>query len=192
MALEGQLVRLREERPEDMLPLAQLRNDLETQAWSKTLPPDYTERMYQKRFDERSFSFDRSDARFIIEEKQTGELAGTILYSGLEPRFAANVGIMVAKKFWGTGIASDAQDVLLKFLFLELGLRVVRLFTHSGNQRAVRLAEKAGFKVSVRVRQGIYKNGELYDNLRMDLLREEYFALHPELVDHLPPLVQVE
>ena len=107
MALEGQLVRLREERPEDMLPLVQLRNDLETQAWSKTLPPDYTERMYQKRFDERSFSFDRSDARFIIEEKQTGELAGTILYSGLESRFAAIVGIMVAKKFWGTGIAAS-------------------------------------------------------------------------------------
>jgi RimJ/RimL family protein N-acetyltransferase len=190
MSLEGKLVRLREEHPEDMLPLVQLRNDLETQAWSKTLPPDYTERMYQKRFDERSFSFERSDGRFIIEDKQTGEFAGTILYSSLEPRFSAIIGVMVAKKFWGTGIASDAQDVLLKFLFLELGLRVVRLFTHSGNPRAIRLANKAGFQVSVRIRQAIYKNGELYDNLSMDLLREEYFALHPELVDNLLPLTQ--
>lgn len=192
MALEGQLVRLREERPEDMLPLVQLRNDLETQAWSKTLPPDYTERMYQKRFDERTFSFDRSDGRFIIEEKQSGEFAGTVLYSGLEPRFSTSIGIMVAKKFWGTGIAADAQEVLLKFLFLELGLRVVRLFTHSGNPRAVRLAARGGFQVSMRIRQGIYKNGQLYDNLGMDLLREEYFARHPELVDNLPPLSMAE
>jgi hypothetical protein len=53
-------------------------------------------------------------------------------------------------------------------------------------ERAVRLAEKVGFKVSSR--QAIYKDGELYDNLMMDLLREEYFALHPELKDHLPGL----
>lgn len=192
MALEGQLVLLREERPEDMLPLVQLRNDLETQAWSKTLPPDYTEGMYQKRLGERTFSFDRTDGRFIIEDKQSGEFAGTILYSGLEPRFSATVGIMVTKKFWGTGVASDAQEVLLMFLFLELGLRVVRLFTHSGNPRAVRLAARGGFNVSIRIRQGIYKNGQLYDNLGMDLLREEYFALHPDLVDNLPSLSQAE
>jgi hypothetical protein len=28
-------------------------------------------------------------------------------------------------------------------------------------------------------------HGELHDNLMMDLLREEYFARHPELVDGL-------
>ena len=45
MPLEGKLVILREERPEDMKFLVVLRNDLETQAWSKFLPPDYTEAM---------------------------------------------------------------------------------------------------------------------------------------------------
>ena len=188
MGLEGKLVILREERPEDMKLLVELRNDLETQAWSKTLPPDYTEHMYLKRFQERTFSFDRSDGRFIIEDKASGIFAGTVSYTGLESRFATTIGIMVAKPLWGSGIAADAQETLLKFLFTELGLRVVRLWTHSGNPRAVRLAEKAGFRVSARIRQAVYKNSELYDNLVMDLLREEYFALHPELVDTLPPL----
>jgi RimJ/RimL family protein N-acetyltransferase len=73
-------------------------------------------------------------------------------------------------------------------LFIELGLRVVRLYTHSGNPRAVRRAEKAGFRVSVRQRQAIFKNGELYDELMMDLLREEYFTGHPDLIDNLPEL----
>lgn len=188
MPLEGQRVILREERPEDIKALVAMRNDLDTQAWSKTLPPDYTERMYLKRFDERAFSFDRSDGRFIIEDKQSGEFAGTISYADLEPRLSAVIGFMVPKHFWGKGVAADAQEVLLKFLFQELGLRVVRLWTHSGNPRAVGLAKKGGFKVSVRVRQAIFKGGELYDNLVMDLLREEYFELHPELEDHLPPL----
>jgi len=189
MSLEGEIVILREEHLEDMPFLVGLRNDLETQAWSKTLPPDYTEAMYQKRFESHEFSFERSDGRFIIVHKESEELAGTISYSGLRSRWSVMFGIMVAKKFWGGGVAYDAQEVLLKFLFQELGLRVVRLFTHSGNPRAVRLAEKSGFRVSMRQRQSIFKNGELYDNLMMDLLREEYYARHAKLVDRLPPLI---
>jgi RimJ/RimL family protein N-acetyltransferase len=188
MALEGKLTILREEREEDILPLAALRNDLETQAWSKTLPPDYTEAMYRKRYQDREFSYNRDDGRFIIVSKETGEFAGTISYTGLQPRWSAVIGIMIQKKFWGSGFAYDAQEVLLEFSFQDLGLRVVRLFTHSGNERAVRLAEKSGFRVSSRQRQSIFKDGELYDNLIMDLLRTEYFALHPDLVDNLPPL----
>lgn len=188
MGLEGDLVLLREERPEDLALLVQMRNNLDTQAWSKTLPPDYTERMYQKRFEGREFSYDRSDGRFIIEHKATGEFAGTISYTDLESRWSATIGIVVTKKFWGKGVAFDAQETLLRFLYLELGLRVVRLWTHSGNPQAVKLAEKSGFRVSMRQRQAIYKNGRLYDNLSMDLLRDEYFSRHPELVDHLPSL----
>jgi len=41
----------------------------------------------------------------------------------------------------------------------------------------------------MRERQAIFKNGQLFDNLMMDLLREEYYAHHPEMVDHLPALV---
>jgi RimJ/RimL family protein N-acetyltransferase len=185
MPLEGEAVILREERAEDMKLLVALRNDLDTQAWSTTLPPDYTERMYMKRFEKREFSYSPEEGRFIIELKEGSDFAGTISYTGLEPRWSATIGIMVPKRFWGTGVALDASEVLLEFLYLELGLRVVRLYTHSGNPRAVKLAEKSGFRVSVRQREAIFKNGELYDNLVLDILREEYFARHPELEDNL-------
>jgi RimJ/RimL family protein N-acetyltransferase len=188
MPLEGKLVTLREERREDQGLLAELRNDMDTQAWNKSLPPDYTELMHVKRFEAREFSYDRTDARFTIVAKETGERVGHIGYRGLEPRFAVDIGLAISKQFWGTGFAFDAQEVLLQFLFQELGVRVVRLWTHSGNPRAVPLAQKSGFQVSAQMRQTIFKNGELYDNLIADLLREEYFALHPELTDNLPPI----
>jgi RimJ/RimL family protein N-acetyltransferase len=187
MPLEGRLVILREQRAEDQRFLVDLRNDMETQAWSKALPPDYTEEMYQKRFQAREFSYDRDEGRFTIVHKESGELAGYIGYSDLEPRFSATIGIVIAKPFWGTGVAFDAQEVLLRFLFLELGVRVARLWTHSGNAHAVRLAERSGFRISGRVREAVFKGGKLYDNLIVDLLREEYFALHPDLTDNLPP-----
>ena len=55
------------------------------------------------------------------------------------------------------------------------------------NAYTAMLAEKSGFKVSMRQREAIFKNGELYDNLVMDMLREEYFVRHPDLEDKLPP-----
>jgi RimJ/RimL family protein N-acetyltransferase len=188
MPLEGELVILREEKSQDMPLLTALRNDLKTQAWSKTLPPDYTENMYIKRFQDREFSYDPQDGRFIIISRVSGEFAGTISYTGLEPRWSATIGMMLDVKFWGSGFALDAQEILLKFLFNELGLRVIRLYTHSGNPRAVGLAQKSGFIVSARQRQAIFKDGQVFDNIVMDLLREEYYSRHPQLVDSLPAL----
>jgi RimJ/RimL family protein N-acetyltransferase len=188
MPLEGERLLLREERPADIPFEAGLRNDLETQAWPKALPPDYTEAMYRKRFEGREFSMDRREARFIIELKETHEQVGYISYYDLEPRFSVTYGLAVLKKFWGTGLAAEAQAVLLKFLFVELGMRVVRLWTTSGNPAMIRLAEKGGFKLSGRVRQSAFRSGELYDGITMDILREEYFTRHPELADNLPSL----
>jgi len=186
MALEGNLVVLRQERKEDQALFVELRNDLQTQGWNVALPPSYTEEMYLKRFDAMEFSYERETARFSVEEKSTGTLAGYITYSNLDPRIGATIGIAIAKPFWGTGVAYDAQEVLLRFLFLELGLRVVHLWSHSGNPRALALAEKSGFSITGRIREGMYKNGKLLDTVVMSLLREAYFALHPEFEDLLP------
>ncbi|MHA2365976.1 MAG: GNAT family N-acetyltransferase [Candidatus Hodarchaeales archaeon] len=186
MPIEGEKIILREEKLSDLELLLELRNDLDTQAWSKSLPPDFTEPMVRKRFEEREFSFDRTDGKFIIEERETNAPVGYISYTGVEPRFSASIGITISKKFWGGGYAYESQELLLKFLFQELGLRVVRLWTHSGNPRAVKLAERSGFKLSGKTRESIFKDGKLLDNLMMDILREEYYSLHPELKDTLP------
>ncbi len=188
MALQGTNVILREQKPEDMQFLVDLRNNLETQAWSKTLPPDYTERMFLTQFEQRQFSYVRDDGRFLIENKASGEKIGYISFTGLELRWDVTIGIMIAKKFWGSGVAVEALEILLLFLFEELGVRVVRLWTHTGNLRAIGSAEKLGFKLSYRQRESIFKGGKLYDNVSMDLLRKEYYALHAELEDNLPPL----
>jgi len=183
--IEGTLVRLREEREGDAELLAALRNDLDTQAWSKTLPPDYTVPMLRKRYEQREFNYDPLEGRFIVEERSTGNAIGHIGYNGLHRRHSVGIGIMFSKSAWGKGYAEEANELLVAFLFVELGVQVVHLWTHSGNPRAIGLAEKVGFKVAARMRNAIYKNGKLLDNVVMDQLREEFFARHPELTDEL-------
>jgi len=188
MPLDGKKVRLREVRESDLPLLLALRNDLETQGWSQTLPPDYTMVTYQKQYDEATFSTKRRRARFTIETLDTGEVAGNITYYSYQPRHSVTFGIAIAKQFWSAGLAYDAQETLLHFLFEELGVRVVRLWTTGSNEKAIRLAKRSGFKIAFRLREAIIRRGKLTDNVSMDMLREEYYALHPELEDHLPPL----
>jgi len=188
MGLEGKLVYLREEMEEDIEKQKDLRNDLSTQGWNKALPPDYTLSMYKERFEKRKFSFDRTDGRFTVISKDTDEYVGHISYSDYEDRFSAAIGVVIDKSFWGKGMAYDAQEVLLKFLFLELGVQVVRIWTESGKEHAVDLAKRSGFKISGKLRNTIYKGGTIKSTLIIDLLREEYFALHPEFEDKLPSI----
>lgn len=193
MGLEGERIRLREERPDDVKFLTELRNDLDTQAWPKALPPDFTPDMLRKRYEAREFSVDPDEGRFVIEERETGIPVGFVGYSSLERRHAANLGVMVAKRFWGTGYAQEANELLLRFMFHELGLRVVRLWTHTANPRAIALAERLGFRVAVRMRDAVIRNGRLADTVGMDLLREEFYDQREDLTDRVPdPFIRPE
>lgn len=185
MALEGELVRLREIRESDLEMFARLRNDLATQAWSRTLPPDYTVEMVRRRYWDRDFSYRRDHGLFVVEMLDTGEVVGMVSYSEVIDRMEAAWGLAIDRRYWGTGAGLDAGDTLLRFLFEELGLRVVRLYTQTENERAVAAFRKLGFREAVRVPNAIFKAGRHADNLEMDLLREEWYDLHSELDDRL-------
>jgi RimJ/RimL family protein N-acetyltransferase len=185
MPLTGERVTLRELRRPDFPMLVELRNDLDTQAWSRTLPPDYTLEMIEKRYGGGEFEFRRDSAMFMIETVEDAETVGFVAYNGLVDRMEATLGVAVLRSHWGSGVTMEACQLLLRFLFEELGLKVVRLWTQSGNGRAVGSAEKLGFAVAARHRQAIFKGGEYHDNIAMDLLRQEWYAHHPELVDEL-------
>ena len=77
--------------------------------------------------------------------------------------------------------------MLLEFLFEERGIQVIRLWTQAGGERGVAAAEKLGFKISARFREGSIIGGKLVDGIYMDMLREEYYKSR-EKKDNLPPV----
>ena len=189
--IEGRLCRLREIRETDLQMLADLRNDLVTQAWSRTLPTDYTVEMMRRRYWDRDFSYNPDSAIFMIEVREDGGAAGFVTYSVDGDRRSATVGVVVAKDWFGGGVAIEAVDLMLWLLFHQMGFATVQLWTHSGNPRAVGAAEKLGFREGVRFREGVFKDGRVYDNLMMDQLREEWYERHPNPPDLIEPGVGI-
>jgi len=185
VAIDGDRIRLRAVAESDLDLLAGLRNDLATQAWSRSLPPDFTTEMVRRRYWDRDFAYRRTDGLFIIEEVASGQGVGFIGYSEARDRHDAVLGLALGQAFWSKGYGREACDLLLWFAFHRLGLRVMRMYTESSNTAMLALAQRLGFKTAVRHRRSIFRDGDYSDNLILDLLREEWYSAHPEFEDHL-------
>lgn len=171
--MTGKLVRLRPMRESDYAFFASLRNDLRTQAWSQRLPPCRTPEVQKEAFEK---EIRKPNAAEFSIETLDGMLVGYIGFHEGPPRLAATFGLSVAVEHWGKGYSHEAQELVLEYLFEERGLQVVRLHTTSWNQRGIAAARKLGFKECVHMRENIILDGKVYDNVIMDMLREEYFA----------------
>lgn len=171
-SLSGSLVSLRPPRDDDSGFLASLRNDLRTQAWNQRLPPCVMPKRIEERLNE---GLKRPHTALLIIETKEGENVGFVNYDEGPPRLSATVGISIGTDYWGKGHAMEAMELLLRFLFEERGLLVVRAWTQSGNKRAVKMSEKLGFRKSARMRESAILEGKVHDTLQMDILREEYY-----------------
>ena len=171
--LQGKLVRLRAVKEADYEYFAGLKNNLHTQAWNHRLPLNFTAEKMKKRFQEAN---DKPHSAILSIEKLNDTLIGNINYHEDVPRFDASFGLVIGREHWGQGLGEEAQELILEFLFVERGIRVVRLWTQTGFPWAQKAAEKLGFKVMVRFRENTIIDGKICDSLYMDLLREEYFA----------------
>jgi RimJ/RimL family protein N-acetyltransferase len=89
----------------------------------------------------------------------------------------AAFGIVIGEKdLWGQGYGTEALLAICDFGFGQLRLERIELDVYTGNDRARRSYEKAGFKVEGTLRHGHFADGEFVDVTRMSLLRDEWKA----------------
>ena len=115
---------------------------------------------------------------FSIYTKDTGCHIGKCDYRDINWIVrSATIGIMIGERdHWGTGHGKDAIKVLLNYLFNTLNLNRVQIDTWSGNQRAIRFFENAGFVKEGEFREGEYIDGRFYNTIIMSILKNDYIA----------------
>lgn len=120
----------------------------------------------------------RTEATFTVEDLVDGRPIGTADYRDVDP-FAgqATVGIIIGEpSHWGGGYGSEALRLLLKHLFGACRIRRVERDTWSGNERAIRAAQSAGFVEEARRRSAARVGDQWYDSVVYGLLYEEWVA----------------
>jgi RimJ/RimL family protein N-acetyltransferase len=175
MMYEGQKVRLREYRKEDIPLRLSYINDPEI---GGTLTPDIpypmTQHEEEKWFE--SITAVSDTYKFAIETLEGNKFIGGCSINGVDwKNRVATIGIFIgSKEYQGKGCGSDAIRVLIDFIFLQMNINKIRLTVYSYNESAIRCYKKCGFQIEGILRQEIYRDGKYYDKISMGLLKEEY------------------
>ncbi len=125
----------------------------------------------------RSLYSNQKDVVFAVVPTNVEKLVGT---TGLHQidwvNRAAEFGIAITdKKYWNTGLGTEATKLTLKYAFEYLNLNRVSLRVYEYNKRAIHVYEKCGFVHEGRLRKARYLNGQYHDVLVMSILSDEYF-----------------
>ena len=184
--LQGERVRLRAARREDLVLLCQFNNDVEVELGSGGDPPypQSLERL-QADFDSNLGDGRRNGMSWVVEADVDDGAEGKVighcaLFNVDDVAHTAELGIVIGDKaYWGRGYGSDAVNVLLDYAFRLRNLRKVYLNVNGNNPRAMRAYAKCGFVEEGRWRKHVWSNGEYVDLVCMGILREEYKKSEP-------------
>ncbi|WP_078382237.1 GNAT family N-acetyltransferase [Sutcliffiella halmapala] len=116
--------------------------------------------------------------RLIVVE---GKIIGTVTYYWEhQPSNWMEVGIIIyLPEYWSGGYGTEAIKLWVDYLFENYpNIPRIGYTTWSGNRRMIQVGKKLGMQEEARIRKARTYNGELYDSVKMGVLREEWEALY--------------
>jgi RimJ/RimL family protein N-acetyltransferase len=99
-----------------------------------------------------------------VEDKQTGQLVGSVGAFFREQSTVMEMGWNTYRAFWGKGIANEAAAAVLNYAFEVRREPKVRALITSGNESSRRVAERLGMTYEMET--------ELYGKVISSYLRE--------------------
>jgi len=103
-----------------------------------------------------------------VDGKPAGSVSLWLRDGSARDRHIAWLGIHVRRRYWGKGVGSRLMKEAIKFA-KESGCRRLMLGTTEGNERAIRLYQKFGFKTEALENEEVYIDGVWRKNYIMGL-----------------------
>ena len=119
---------------------------------------------------------DKNSGNFAIVNLENDNVIGncSIHHIDVQDR-TATVGIFIGdEQNRSKGYGTEALKLLIDYAFNYLNMNNIMLGVKSFNERAINCYKKVGFKEFGRRRQSYYLNGKYYDDVFMDILKEEF------------------
>lgn len=183
-ALKGERVILRVPAAGDYAQWSQLRRDSRTflEQWEPLWAEDELERSgWRKRLSRYREDLAQGIAiSFLVLDSRSATLLGGITLSNIRHGVAesGNIGYWMGERYAGQGFMVDAVRLVAEHAFSTLGLHRIEAACIPGNQRSMRVLEKAGFRREGLLRSylrinGIWQDHYLYALIAGDPLRED-------------------
>lgn len=146
---------------EDARDVFEIRGDPEAMAywdWPADPDPDATKAVVAELIRDMSAGH---ALHWTLRFRSDGAFVGLCDLSELSAGDSADIGFMLVRRRWGQGLAYEAVMALVEHA-REIGLRALHARVHDGNERSVRLLERAGFREvltssAFEIRPGVFR-----------------------------------
>ncbi len=124
---------------------------------------------------EREIAFGRPEA--LIAESLAGDPIGLIVVRVERPEArSVELSLLVDADHWGEGFGLDMMQTILEACFGGWGVHRIGVRVEAGNERALALYCRLGFKEEGRLRQAAFRDGRHQDVLLLGQLAAEWAA----------------
>jgi RimJ/RimL family protein N-acetyltransferase len=183
--LAGHRVGLALMSKEDVPTIARWHQDLEFTANIGTPGEAHSLEMRQE-FYEKNSRMRADSVEFAMILLSTGQLVGFGGLFDISRVMTATLFVGIGEPdLWNKGLGTEATRLVCEYGFFFRNLYSIKVEVNGYNRRAIRLYERLGFKLVGRVRGAIMLNGDRYDQVVMDLLRQEFKLEHVARFEHL-------
>lgn len=112
--------------------------------------------------------------------KENNKLIGTVNIQDIDwINRSARVPILIGdKRYWGSGYASEARILALKFAFEERGMHRVGAVILEHNIASIKQHERLGFVREGVLRDSVYKGGKFHNQIYFGLLKEDFMKAY--------------
>ena len=113
-----------------------------------------------------------TEETFVIEVN--GEFAGFVDIEGLNSQtnpHKVNLGYGVREKFRGQGNCTKAVVLVCDYVFEKYNLRRIEANPRSDNFASIKVLEKAGFKLEGVLRNNLFQNGKIYNEMMFSKIK---------------------
>jgi ribosomal-protein-alanine N-acetyltransferase len=171
MILKTERLNLRPLEAEDAAAIHLMMSDAEVMAfWDSEVidDPALTIDIVERQLGEAA----RDEARYwTMQLAADGGFLGLCDLSEIDRRHSrADVGFMVARRYWGGGYTFEAMHAVIGHAAQGLRLKRLQARTHLGNVRSMRLLDRLGFKREGLLRGYVERDGERRDCVLFGLL----------------------
>lgn len=121
--------------------------------------------------------YNNSDDKFffVVVERETNHPVGIcLIYDISYIHGKGTMGILIDEDYQNKGYGKEASNLVLEFAFNILNLNNMMLYAIEFNKKAIKMYKNIGFQLIGRRRKAYPINNQVYDEVYLDILKEEF------------------
>ena len=137
-------------------------------------PRIITELQQQKWFE--SISGSKNNTVYCIFHESPDNVIGVWKLQDLDDtNRCTEMGMDIFKKYRGKGFGLKSFNMIFTYLFESINIHTVYAKVGDYNETSLIAAQKAGYRITGRIPQSLYRKGKYWDNILLAITKEEFY-----------------